>query len=116
MTSYFMMNRGFSFGIGDVTTSKKLLAEKQVLLEKGYEKCNGYKMPQQSSIVDANYIELLISAGLYVDGKLNLNQLASILLFSLDQYYAPALVTETSWKYESLLTNTYAHYDGDDVI
>lgn len=37
-----MMNRGFSFGIGDVTPSRKLLEEKQALLEKGYEKCNGY--------------------------------------------------------------------------
>lgn len=79
---------------------------------KSAKEANGYKMPQQSSIVDANYIELLISAGLYVDGKLNLNRLHR---FS-DQYYAPAFVTETSWKYESLLTNTYAHYDGDDVI
>lgn len=42
MASYFMMNRGFSFGIGDVTPSKKLLEEKQLLLDKGYEKCNTY--------------------------------------------------------------------------
>lgn len=37
-----MMNRGFSFGIGDVTPSGKLLEEKQFLLEKGYEKCSAY--------------------------------------------------------------------------
>lgn len=37
-----MMNRGFSFGIGDVTPSSRLLEEKQALLEKGYEKCNAY--------------------------------------------------------------------------
>lgn len=42
MTSYFMMNRGFSFGIGDVTPSKKLLEEKQILLDSGYEKCNEF--------------------------------------------------------------------------
>lgn len=42
MASYFMMNRGFSFGIGDVTPSKRLLEEKQLLLEKGYEKCDAY--------------------------------------------------------------------------
>lgn len=42
MASYFMMNRGFSFGINDVTPSQKLLEEKQMLLEKGYEKCNSY--------------------------------------------------------------------------
>lgn len=37
-----MMNRGFSFGIGDVTPSRRLLEEKQLLLEKGYEKCDAY--------------------------------------------------------------------------
>lgn len=42
MASYFMMNRGFSFGISDVTPSAKLLEEKQMLLEKGYQKCNDY--------------------------------------------------------------------------
>lgn len=42
MTSYFMMNRGFSFGISDVTPSSKLLEEKQNLLEKGYKNCNEY--------------------------------------------------------------------------
>lgn len=78
---------------------------------KSANEASGYKMQQQPSIVDANYIELLISAGLFIDGKLNLIRLHR---FS-DQYYAPAFVTDTSWKYESLLTNTYAHYDGDDV-
>lgn len=42
MASYFMMNTGFSFGISDVTPSKKLLEEKQQLLENGYRKCNEY--------------------------------------------------------------------------
>lgn len=44
MTSYFMMNRGFSFGISDVTPSKKLLEEKQALLDAGYRKCDEYIM------------------------------------------------------------------------
>uniref|UniRef100_A0A182WAV4 DNA-directed RNA polymerase subunit n=1 Tax=Anopheles minimus TaxID=112268 RepID=A0A182WAV4_9DIPT len=42
MASYFMMNHGFSFGIGDVTPSRKLLEEKQKLLENGYRKCDEY--------------------------------------------------------------------------
>ncbi|CAD7087568.1 unnamed protein product [Hermetia illucens] len=42
MASYFMMNRGFSFGIGDVTPSSKLLEEKQKLLDKGYKKCDEF--------------------------------------------------------------------------
>lgn len=44
MASYFMMNRGFSFGIGDVTPSPRLLEEKQKLLDKGYAKCDEYIM------------------------------------------------------------------------
>lgn len=36
------MNRGFSFGIGDVTPSAQLLEDKQMLLEKGYKKCDQY--------------------------------------------------------------------------
>lgn len=42
MASYFMMHTGFSFGISDVTPSKRLLEMKQELLENGYRKCNGY--------------------------------------------------------------------------
>lgn len=42
ITSYYLMNRGFSFGIGDVTPSQKLLEEKQKLLDSGYERCNEY--------------------------------------------------------------------------
>ncbi|XP_011188921.1 DNA-directed RNA polymerase III subunit RPC1 [Zeugodacus cucurbitae] len=42
IASYFIQNRGFSFGISDVTPSNKLLEEKQKLLENGYAKCNEY--------------------------------------------------------------------------
>ena len=44
MASYFMMNHGFSFGIGDVTPSQGLLKKKKILLEDGYRKCNEYIM------------------------------------------------------------------------
>lgn len=44
MASYYMMNRGFSFGIGDVTPSKRLLEDKQDLLDKGYARCDEYIM------------------------------------------------------------------------
>lgn len=74
------------------------------------DKNEGYKVKQQSSVIDSTYIESLISAGLFVDAKLNLIRLHR---FS-DQYYAPDYVTAKSWKYESMLTNTYAHYDGED--
>lgn len=65
-----------------------------------------HRSPNQ---IDATHIESLISAGIYVDGKLELIRLHR---YS-DKYYAPDAVTKEAWKYESLLTNTYAHYDGD---
>lgn len=59
--------------------------------------------------IDSPHIESLISAGVYVDEKLELIRLHR---YS-DKYYAPDAITNESWKYESLLTNVYAHYDGD---
>lgn len=44
MASHFIMNRGFSFGIGDVTPSRRLLEKKQRLLDIGYKKCDEYIM------------------------------------------------------------------------
>lgn len=59
--------------------------------------------------IDASHIESLISAGVYVDGKLDLFRLHRYA----DKYYAPDTIIKEAWKYESLLTNTYAHYDTD---
>ncbi|XP_017880116.1 DNA-directed RNA polymerase III subunit RPC1 isoform X1 [Ceratina calcarata] len=42
MASYFLMNRGFSIGIGDVTPGQGLLKAKQELLNAGYSKCTEY--------------------------------------------------------------------------
>ncbi|EFA01191.1 DNA-directed RNA polymerase III subunit RPC1 [Tribolium castaneum] len=42
LTSYYLMNSGFSIGIGDVTPSKGLLRRKNKLLEDGYTKCDEY--------------------------------------------------------------------------
>ncbi|EFX69638.1 hypothetical protein DAPPUDRAFT_62003, partial [Daphnia pulex] len=42
VASYYMMNRGFSIGIGDVTPGKTLLKEKQKLLDSGFSKCDEY--------------------------------------------------------------------------
>ena len=42
MTSFFLMNRGFSIGIGDVTPSERLLKAKKNLLSSGYNKCNEF--------------------------------------------------------------------------
>ncbi|XP_023347954.1 DNA-directed RNA polymerase III subunit RPC1 [Eurytemora carolleeae] len=42
VASWFLMNRGFSIGIGDVTPSPSLLKLKQGLVSSGYDKCDGY--------------------------------------------------------------------------
>lgn len=42
LTSYFMANRGFSIGIGDVTPGAGLLKAKKDLLQAGYAKCDEY--------------------------------------------------------------------------
>eukprot|EP00117_Sycon_ciliatum_P006945 scpid14118/ scgid10259/ DNA-directed RNA polymerase III subunit RPC1; DNA-directed RNA polymerase III largest subunit; DNA-directed RNA polymerase III subunit A; RNA polymerase III 155 kDa subunit; RNA polymerase III subunit C160 len=42
MTPYFLMNRGFSIGIGDVTPGKGLISEKNRLCREGYAKCDQY--------------------------------------------------------------------------
>lgn len=42
ITSYYLQNRGFSIGIGDVTPGLGLLKAKQNLLTEGYAKCQEY--------------------------------------------------------------------------
>ncbi|KAK7603430.1 hypothetical protein V9T40_003429 [Parthenolecanium corni] len=42
ITSYYLMNRGFSIGIGDVTPGQSLMNTKQRLLRDGYDKCDDY--------------------------------------------------------------------------
>lgn len=42
LESYYIMNRGFSIGIGDVTPGLGLLRAKNRLLHAGYSKCNQY--------------------------------------------------------------------------
>ncbi|XP_067008979.2 DNA-directed RNA polymerase III subunit RPC1 isoform X1 [Anabrus simplex] len=42
LASYFLMNRGFSIGIGDVTPGQGLLRAKHELLQAGYSKCDAY--------------------------------------------------------------------------
>ncbi len=39
ITSNFLMNRGFSIGIGDVTPGARLIEEKRKLVMSGYNKC-----------------------------------------------------------------------------
>ncbi len=42
VASWYLMNRGFSIGIGDVTPSPSLLKMKQDLVQNGYDKCDDY--------------------------------------------------------------------------
>ncbi|XP_043285852.1 DNA-directed RNA polymerase III subunit RPC1 [Venturia canescens] len=47
IASYFLMNRGFSIGIGDVTPGQGLLRAKHELLDAGYTKCKEYIRQQE---------------------------------------------------------------------
>lgn len=51
MASYYIQNRGFSFGVGDVTPSEALLNVKQSLLELGYSKCEEYIEEMQKGVL-----------------------------------------------------------------
>lgn len=42
LTSYYLMNRGFSIGLIDVTPGQNLMKKKQSLVKDGYEKCDGF--------------------------------------------------------------------------
>ncbi|CAF4966063.1 unnamed protein product [Rotaria sp. Silwood1] len=42
LTSYYLMNRGFSIGLIDVTPGENLLKAKRALVTEGYDKCNSY--------------------------------------------------------------------------
>ena len=42
MASFYLMNSGFSIGIGDVTPGVKLLKAKRDLLTNGYNKCDEF--------------------------------------------------------------------------
>ena len=42
VASWFLMNRGFSIGIGDVTPSADLMATKRALVQHGYDTCDGH--------------------------------------------------------------------------
>ena len=54
ITSYFLMNRGFSFGISDVTPSQRLLEQKQLLLDNGYKKCDEYIMEMKKGTLQCS--------------------------------------------------------------
>ncbi|CAF0881239.1 unnamed protein product [Adineta ricciae] len=42
LTSYYLMNRGFSIGLIDVTPGENLMKAKRSLVSEGYDKCNTY--------------------------------------------------------------------------
>lgn len=84
----------------------KLQIDHTMDIFKNNETVNGKHGP---SVIDGQYIETLISAGIYFDGKINLLRNHR---FS-DKYYAPDSVVDKTWKYESILSNMYAHYDDE---
>lgn len=59
--------------------------------------------------IDTAYVESLIGSGLFVNGKLGLTRLHRFA----DKYYAPEYITNSSWRYEGILSNVYATYDDE---
>lgn len=57
--------------------------------------------------IDISYIEDLIENGVYLDGR---TQLERAHRFS-EQYYAPIIVSNNSWKFDWLLINLYSKMD-----
>ncbi|CAG9128067.1 unnamed protein product [Plutella xylostella] len=53
MASLYMMNRGFSFGIIDVTPGKALIDAKNKLMESGYSKCDEYILEMQKGTLQS---------------------------------------------------------------
>lgn len=62
-------------------------------------------------VIDSNYIQSLISAGLFIDQRTNLIRLHR---YS-DKYYAPDYVNGKGSRYDFMLTNVYANYDNDII-
>ncbi|TRY75843.1 hypothetical protein TCAL_12658 [Tigriopus californicus] len=67
VASWYLMHRGFSIGIGDVTPSPHLLKKKQDLVDFGYNKCDDYiaqlaegALPSQAGQSQEETLEALI--------------------------------------------------------
>lgn len=86
LCSFYLMNRGFSIGIGDVTPGAGLLHAKQKLLDAGYAKCEEYirqltegKLQCQPGCSDEETLESIILKELSIirdhAGKACLNEL-----------------------------------------
>lgn len=67
MASYYLMNAGFSIGIGDVTPGENLIKRKNKLLKDGYTKCDEYikamaqgKLPTQPGCTVEESLEAVI--------------------------------------------------------
>lgn len=67
LTSYLLMNQGFSIGIGDVTPGRPLVERKNKLLDEGYAKCDEYikamaegKLPCQPGCTEEESLEAVI--------------------------------------------------------
>ena len=92
VASWYLTNRGFSVGIGDVTPTQSLLEEKDVLMTSGYENCVQFIKQLEDNTLPR---QAGCSAEETLEGKL-LNQLSSIRnsvgkssLTSLDKSNAP---------------------------
>ena len=67
VASWYLMNRGFSIGIGDVTPNRSLIKKKQDLVLRGYDMCDKYikqleegTLPTQAGHSEDETLEALI--------------------------------------------------------
>ncbi|XP_059619015.1 beta-1,4-mannosyl-glycoprotein 4-beta-N-acetylglucosaminyltransferase [Phlebotomus argentipes] len=60
-------------------------------------------------IIDVAYVQSLITKGLFVDGKMQLNKVQRFA----EKYYTPLYVEQNSWNFDNILTNIYAHWEDD---
>lgn len=58
--------------------------------------------------INIEYIQNLIQYGLYVDGKLELQQLRH---YQDIKYFTPETVAKNRWKFDNIVTNFYASWD-----
>ena len=53
LASFYLMNKGFSIGIGDVRLDENLLRKREELVHKGYKKCDDFIQQYQAGVLKA---------------------------------------------------------------
>lgn len=65
---------------------------------------------QQNTVINIEYVQSLITKGLYIDGKLELIKLKH---YHEKKYYMPDYVAKNRWKFDNIAVNLFASWDTD---